>query len=64
MRQTPPTPEAIRAGFYPDIKRGWRRAELIGGFAMRREGLIEMEAVRSAIIRWDGTISIIPKEKK
>ena len=34
MRQTPPMPEEIRAGFYPDFERGWRRAELIGRFAM------------------------------
>ena len=32
--------------------------------AMRQEGLIEMDAVRYAIIERDGTISIIPKEKK
>ena len=32
--------------------------------AMRQQGLIEMEAVRYAIIERDGTISIIPKEKK
>ncbi len=31
--------------------------------AMRQEGLIEMDAVRYAIIERDGTISIIPKEK-
>ena len=32
--------------------------------AMRQEGLIEMDAVRYAIIERDGTISIIPREKK
>jgi len=32
--------------------------------AMRQEGLIEMDAVRYAIIERDGTISIIPKEKQ
>ncbi len=31
---------------------------------MRQEGLIEMKAVRYAIIERDGTISVIPKEKK
>ena len=40
---------------------------LVGGMprtAMRQEGLIEMAAVRDAIVERDGTISIIPKEKK
>ena len=32
--------------------------------AMRQQGMIEMEAMRYAIIERDGTISIIPKEKK
>jgi len=32
--------------------------------AMRQEGLIEMEAVRYAIIEQGGTISIILKEKQ
>jgi len=32
--------------------------------AMRQQGMIEMDAVRYAIVERDGTISIIPKEKK
>jgi len=31
--------------------------------AMRQQGLIEMDAVRYAIIERDGTISIIPMEE-
>lgn len=32
--------------------------------AMRQQGMIEMDAMRYAIIERDGTISIIPKEEK
>jgi len=32
--------------------------------AMRQQGMIEVDAMRYAIIKRDGTISIIPKEKK
>ncbi len=30
MHPSPPMPEEIKAGFYPEFERGWRRAELIG----------------------------------
>jgi len=32
--------------------------------AMRQQGMIDTDAMRYAIIERDGTISIIPKEKK
>jgi len=34
MPSTPPMPEEIKAGFYPDFERGWRRTELIGRSVM------------------------------
>lgn len=34
MRPSPPMPEEIKAGFYPDFERAWRRAEIIGRFVM------------------------------
>lgn len=34
MRPSPPMPEEIKAGFYPDFERGWRQAELIGRTVM------------------------------
>ena len=34
MRQTPPMPEEIEAGFYPGFERGWRRVELVGRTVM------------------------------
>ena len=30
MHPSPPMPEEIKAGFYPEFERGWRRAELVG----------------------------------
>lgn len=34
MRLSPPMPEEIKAGFYPDFERSWRRAELVGRAVM------------------------------
>lgn len=34
MHPSPPMLEEIKAGFYPDFERGWRRAELIGRAVM------------------------------
>lgn len=34
MPPAPPMPEEIKAGFYPDFERGWRRTELIGRSVM------------------------------
>ncbi len=34
MHPSPPMPDEIRAGFYPDFERGWSRAELVGRAVM------------------------------
>ncbi len=34
MHPSPPMPDEIKAGFYPDFERGWRKAELVGRTVM------------------------------
>ncbi len=34
MRPSPPMPDEIKAGFYPDFEHGWRKAELAGRTVM------------------------------
>ncbi len=34
MHPSPPMPEEIKAGFYPEFEKGWRRAELVGRAVM------------------------------
>ncbi len=46
-----------------DAMRKLRMQEADIRTAMRQQGMIEMDAMRYAIIERDGTISIIPKEK-
>jgi len=38
MHPAPPMFEEIKAGFYPDFERGWRRAELAGRVVMLLAG--------------------------
>lgn len=34
MHPSPPMPDEIKAGFYPNFERGWSRAELVGRAVM------------------------------